>query len=47
DFKSVYRWLHESVTADKRTHQAIAQRMEQLAELMPPSVVEEAKSPLN
>ncbi|MEC7641932.1 MAG: tetratricopeptide repeat protein [Pseudomonadota bacterium] len=47
DFKNAYRWLHHAVTADESTHQAIAKRMNQLAQLMPPSVIENAKSPLN
>ena len=47
DFKNAYQWLHQSITADETTYQAIEQRMDKLAQRMPPSVVEEAKSPLN
>ncbi|OIM98296.1 flagellar protein MotX [Idiomarina sp. MD25a] len=47
DFKNAYRWLHHAVTANESTHQAITKRMSQLEQLMPPSVVEDAKSPLN
>ena len=47
DFKNAYQWLHQSITADETTHQAIEQRMDKLAQRMPPSVIEEAKSPLN
>ena len=34
DFKNAYQWLHQSITADETTHQAIEQRMDKLAQRM-------------
>lgn len=47
DYEAAYHYLHNAVTADRTEHQAISKRLNQLAELLPPRIVERAKSPLD
>ena len=46
DYEDAYRWLFNSVTADKKTHKKITSLLSQLAEKMPPSVIKRAKRAL-
>ncbi|ATG78865.1 tetratricopeptide repeat protein [Pseudoalteromonas sp. 1_2015MBL_MicDiv] len=46
DFEDAYRWLFNSMVADKATHQKIEQSLTQLAEKMPASVVARARLPI-
>lgn len=43
DFPYAYHWLHKSITGDEQQHQQIQQKLNQLARLMPPSVVQQAR----
>lgn len=47
DYEAAYHFLHNAVTADRSEHQAISKRLHKLAELLPPRIVERAKSPLD
>jgi len=46
DFEDAYRWLFNSMVADKATHQKIEHSLTQLAEKMPASVVARARLPI-
>ncbi|MBU1435869.1 MAG: sel1 repeat family protein [Gammaproteobacteria bacterium] len=46
DYETVYRWLHHSVTADKKLHQRIQVALQKLATRMPEPVLARAKKPL-
>ena len=46
DYEDAYRWLFNSVTADKKTHQKITSLLTQLETKMPPSVIKRAKRAL-
>lgn len=46
DYETAYRWLHQSVILDKKTHQKVTQLKSELAKLMPASVVARAKLPM-
>lgn len=47
DYEAAYHYLHNSVTGDQASHRDIRSRLEQLAERLPPRIVERAKSPLD
>lgn len=47
DYEAAYHYLHNAVSGDRDEHSAIERRLEQLAERMPPRIVERAKSPLD
>lgn len=47
DYEAAYHYLHNSVVADRSEHAAIQRRLEALAELLPPRIVERARSPLD
>ncbi|MDV6315791.1 tetratricopeptide repeat protein [Idiomarina sp. HP20-50] len=47
DFQKAYHWLHNAVTANQSIYQDIDEKLNKLAERMPPSVVEKAKRPLD
>lgn len=47
DYETAYHFLHNAVTADRTEHHAITKRLHKLAELLPPRIVERAKSPLD
>ncbi|MGX5915506.1 tetratricopeptide repeat protein [Aliidiomarina sp. Khilg15.8] len=47
DYEAAYHYLHNAVSGDREEHRAIEQRLQQLAERMPPRIVERAKSPLD
>lgn len=46
DFEDAYRWLFNTVVADKGMHKKIEQALAQLAQKMPDSVVARARLPL-
>lgn len=46
DYEKAYHWLHNAVTANQGIYRDIEQKLTKLAERMPPSVVEQAKRPL-
>ena len=47
DYQDAYQWLYNAVTADKQTHQTIANYLEQLEKLMHPRAVRAARKPLD
>jgi TPR repeat protein len=47
DYEDAYHWLYNAITADKKTHQKIAQCLRELEKLMHPKAVRKAKRPLN
>lgn len=47
DYEAAYHYLHNAVTGDPDAHQNIQSQLEQLAERLPPRIVERAKSPLD
>lgn len=47
DYEAAYHYLHNAVSSQRTEHEAIASRLEKLAELLPPRIVERAKSPLD
>lgn len=47
DYEAAYHYLHNAVTADRTEHQAISKRLNKLAKLLPPRIVERAQSPLD
>lgn len=47
DYEAAYHYLHNAVSGDRAEHRAIAQRLQRLAERMPPRIIERAKSPLD
>ena len=47
DYEAAYHYLHNAVTASSSEHSAISARLTKLAELLPPRIVERAKSPLD
>jgi TPR repeat protein len=46
DFEDAYRWLFNSMVADKATHKKIESALTKLAQKMPNSVVERARLPM-
>ncbi|MEL0640266.1 tetratricopeptide repeat protein [Pseudoalteromonas aliena] len=46
DFEDAYRWLFNSMVADKATHKKIERALSQLAQKMPDSVVARARMPM-
>ncbi|OFI33685.1 flagellar protein MotX [Alteromonas lipolytica] len=47
DYQDAYHWLYNAVTADKQTHQTIANYLKALEKLMHPKAVRAARTPLN
>jgi sodium-type polar flagellar protein MotX len=47
DFEDAYHWLYNAITADKATHQKIADCLTGLEKLMHPKAVRAAKRPIN
>lgn len=47
DYEAAYHYLHNAVTGDSQAHQHIQNRLEQLAERLPPRIIARAKSPLD
>ena len=46
DFEDAYRWLFNSMVADKATHRKIERALTKLAQKMPDSVVARARLPI-
>jgi hypothetical protein len=47
DYEDLYHWLYNAITSDKKTHQKIANCMEELEKLMHPKAVRNARRPLD
>jgi len=47
DYQDSYQWLYNAITADKQTHQRIAEQLAQLEKLMHPKAVRAARKPLD
>ncbi|MCL5050638.1 MAG: sel1 repeat family protein [Firmicutes bacterium] len=47
DYEAAYHYLHNSVTASAQDHREVQQRLQRLAERMPPRIIERARSPLD
>lgn len=47
DYEDAYHWLYNAITADKPTHQKVAQCMKSLEQLMHPKAVRKARRPLD
>ncbi len=47
DYEDAYHWLYNAITDDKKTHQQIANCMQELEKLMHPKAVRAARRPLD
>jgi sodium-type polar flagellar protein MotX len=47
DYEDLYHWLYNAITSDKKTHQKIANCMEELEKLMHPKAVRKARRPIS